>query len=1071
MTALPLKPLLRLAVVGSVDDGKSTLIGRLLYECDALFDDQIASVKKATSKRAADTGELDFSLFTDGLLAEREQGITIDVAYRYFSTNRRTIIVADTPGHVQYTRNMATGASTADAAVILIDARLGVLPQTRRHAYIASLLRVPYLAVAVNKMDLVDFDPATFTRIGAELLAFTSTLGFKEVRLFPVSARSGDNLTQFSQKTPWHQGGTLLGWLESLPHEEQIVDAPLRFPVQTVLRPHLDYRAFAGQVASGEVKVGDELVALPSGARSIVTGIDTFDGELTSASAPASVAIRLKHDIDLSRGDVLVHPARLPLSLQHFEANLVWFGEKSLEVGRRYLIKHTTRTVSAQVDRVISRKELEDLSDAPAETLALNDIGRVRITSRRPLLGDRYVDDRRTGAFIVIDPLTNDTVATGMILGPSADQSAVVGSSTISSEQRKSRLGHPGAIVLAPSEADAVALERQLFEAGVVASLARDGAVAVALAEAGLCAIAWAGTPQARRTIGDHARDAGVTFRQLDAKADTAALLGLLLPPKLEQPASGDRVTILYGSQTGNSRALAERLHQQLEAAGVEARVLRTGEYPVRELAKETLLYVVISTQGDGDPPDDAKSFVDFVVGKRAPQLPQLQFGVLGLGDTSYTKFCEIGRVLDARFAALGATRVVDAGECDVDFETVGAPWVVRALTHAQKRPGTVTATKVHVTKAIEPRFHREAPFAAEIYVNQRIVSRDALKDVRHLEVSLGASGLTYEPGDSLGIWPRNAPELVKAVLSTQHFDADLQLSRDEQRHPLSTWLASKLELTRLTKPFLVAHAALAKSAELDHAIGTEELRELLDTHQVIDVLRRYPAAWEPEAFVHALRKMSPRLYSIASSQKRVGAEAHLTVAHVAYQAFGDAHFGAASHHLATRAVEDLVPVFVESNPRFRVPADPSRDCIMIGPGTGVAPFRAFVQERAEVGAKGRNWLFFGEQHFRAQFLYQVEWQEALKRGHLSRLSLAFSRDQAQKIYVQHRMREAGKDLFAWLEGGAHLSVCGEATRMANDVNEALLAIVEEHGGKSREDAEAYVAQLRDSQRYQRDVY
>jgi sulfite reductase (NADPH) flavoprotein alpha-component len=974
---------------------------------------------------------------------------------------------------------MATGASTADAAVILIDARLGVLAQTRRHAYIASLLRVPYLAVAVNKMDLVAFDHATFTRIGEELLAFTSTLGFKEVRLFPVSARAGDNLTEFSPRTPWYQGGTLLGWLESLPHEERVLDAPMRFPVQHVLRPHLDYRAFAGQVASGEVKVGDEVLVLPSGARSRVAGIDTFDGPLTEAIAPASVAIRLENEIDIARGDVLVHPTRPPLSLQRFESNLVWFGEKPLEVGRRYLIKHTTRTVAAQVERVISRKELEDLSDAPAETLALNDIGRVVISSRRPLLCDRYVDDRRTGAFIVIDPLTNDTVATGMILGPSGEQSLQAGGSNISKEQRRTRLGHQAGVFIVPQEAAALALEKQLFEAGVVTALARaDGEVAVSLAEAGLCAIAWAESLVTRRTIAEQARDAGLTFRQLEEQPDVAALVALLLPPKSEPVvvSSGPRVTVLYGSQTGNSRALAEKLHQKLEAAGLEARVLRTGEYQVRELAKETLLYVVISTQGDGDPPDDAKSFFDFVTSKRAPQLPQLQFGVLGLGDTSYTKFCEIGRVIDARFVALGATRLVDAGECDVDFETVSTPWLEHALTQAQQRLKSSTSLPVakSAPKHAEARFHRDAPFAAEILVNQRIVSRDAQKDVRHVEISLGASGLTYEPGDSLGIWPRNPPELVKAVISTQHFDADLQLARDDQRHPLGTWLASKLELTRLTRPFLTAHAALSKSEELEAALrpeGAVKLRELLDTHQVIDVLRRYPASWEPEAFVHALRKMSPRLYSLASSQKRVGAEAHLTVAHVAYQAFGEAHFGAASHHLATRAAEDLVPVFVESNPRFRLPTDTARDCIMIGPGTGVAPFRAFVQDRVEVGAKGRNWLFFGEQYFRAQFLYQVEWQDALKRGHLAKLSLAFSRDQAQKIYVQHRMREAGKELFAWLEGGAHLYVCGEATRMANDVNEALLEIVQTHGGKSREDAENYVASLRDSQRYQRDVY
>ncbi|HZI07535.1 MAG TPA: GTP-binding protein, partial [Archangium sp.] len=275
------KELLRLVVVGSVDDGKSTLIGRLLYECNGLFEDQVAAVKRASAGE-----EIDFSLFTDGLRAEREQGITIDVAYRYFSTRRRKVIVADTPGHLQYTRNMATGASTADAAVILVDARLGILAQTRRHAYIASLLGIPYLAVSINKMDLMDFDPAVYERLTKEFDAFASTLGFEQVRYFPISARGGDNITQPSGRTPWHDGETLLGWLESLPHQRRLDGAPFRFPVQYVLRPNLDYRGFAGQIASGTVRVGDEVMVSPSGRRTRVAAIDTFEGTRQEESAP-----------------------------------------------------------------------------------------------------------------------------------------------------------------------------------------------------------------------------------------------------------------------------------------------------------------------------------------------------------------------------------------------------------------------------------------------------------------------------------------------------------------------------------------------------------------------------------------------------------------------------------------------------------------------------------------------------------------------------------------------------------------------------------------------------------------
>jgi bifunctional enzyme CysN/CysC/sulfate adenylyltransferase subunit 1 len=551
------RELLRLVVVGSVDDGKSTLIGRLLYECDGLFEDQIAAVRRASAKRAAARTEastellaqglraaagaeeeLDFSLFTDGLRAEREQGITIDVAYRYLSTSKRKIIIADTPGHIQYTRNMATGASTADAAVILVDARLGVLPQTRRHAYIANLLGIPYLAVAVNKMDLVDFDRATFERIGTELADFARTLGFEGVRLFPVSASRGDNITRPSARTPWHEGGTLLGWLESLPHQRRLDDAPLRFPVQYVLRPHQDYRGLAGQVASGTVRVGDEVVVLPSGRRTRVAGIDTFDGPLEEASAPASVTLRLADNVDASRGDVLAHEGTPPMALQQLDAMLVWFGEQPLDPSRRYLLKQTTRTAPAQVERILWRKELEDLSEVPAESLALNDIGKVRLSVRRPLLCDPYRENRRTGAFIIIDALTHDTVGAGMVLGPAdTGTRGAVESSLITAAERSARLGQPGAILLLPPGPDAASraygLERHLFDQGRhVAVVPGDVEVALALAGAGLVALVHAEAPQARRTLRAEARDAGVAFLELDAAEDLAPQLDRLLNPR-----------------------------------------------------------------------------------------------------------------------------------------------------------------------------------------------------------------------------------------------------------------------------------------------------------------------------------------------------------------------------------------------------------------------------------------------------------------------------------------------------------------------------------------------------------
>ncbi|WP_141620559.1 sulfate adenylyltransferase subunit 1 [Myxococcus sp. AB036A] len=540
------RELLRLVVVGSVDDGKSTLIGRLLYECDGLFEDQISAVRKASAKRTAaavsvpsealvqglkaaagaDGEELDFSLFTDGLRAEREQGITIDVAYRYLSTARRKVIVADTPGHIQYTRNMATGASTADAAVILVDARLGVLPQTRRHAYIASLLGIPYLAVAVNKMDLTDFDRGTFERIGAELVDFAHALGFEGVRLFPISASRGDNITRPSARTPWHEGGSLLAWLESLPHQRRQDDAPFRFPVQYVLRPHQDYRGLAGQIASGTVRVGDEIQVHPSGRRTRVASIDTFDGPLEEAASPASVTLRLADEVDASRGDVLAHVDQPPLSLHQLDAMLVWFGEQPLDCSRRYLVKQASRTAPAHIERVLWRKELADLSEQPAESLSLNDIGRVRVVCRRPLLTDPYRDNRRTGAFIVIDALTHDTVAAGMVLGPAEESTkGDVASSLITQSERRGRLGQPGAIVLLPATPDAGSrafqLERRLFDLGWhVTTSPGDVEVALALAAAGLVALVHTDAPQTRRALRAEARDAGAAWLELEATED-----------------------------------------------------------------------------------------------------------------------------------------------------------------------------------------------------------------------------------------------------------------------------------------------------------------------------------------------------------------------------------------------------------------------------------------------------------------------------------------------------------------------------------------------------------------------
>ena len=486
------KELVRFVTIGSVDDGKSTLIGRLLHDAHGLYQDQLDAVQRASvrgsTRGAESSSEMDFSLFTDGLAAEREQGITIDVAYRYFATERRKFIIADTPGHVQYTRNMATGASTADVAVILIDARLGVLAQTRRHAHIAALLGIPHVVACVNKMDLVGFDRATYDAIIAELTAIAARVGLRSLFALPISALEGDNVVTGSARMPWWDGGTMLDHLETVPVEHAYAHAnAFRFPVQLVLRPHLGYRGFAGTIASGTIRTGDEIVALPSGRRTRVTSVDVAGVDVGVASAPTSIALRFADDIDVSRGDMLARPEDAPRSEANFEANLVWMSERPLDPDKTYLLKHTTRTVRATIE-VLAGTDPETLQPAAPHVLALNDIGRVRVRARAPLFFDSYRDNRSTGAFILIDSVTNDTAAAGMIVAPfarseahgakDAANDATPGSgerSQVSARERRERLGQVGAVVTLSASGEAEAsslaftLERALFDAGRVA--------------------------------------------------------------------------------------------------------------------------------------------------------------------------------------------------------------------------------------------------------------------------------------------------------------------------------------------------------------------------------------------------------------------------------------------------------------------------------------------------------------------------------------------------------------------------------------------------------------------------
>ena len=424
--------LLRLATAGSVDDGKSTLVGRLLHDSKSVLADQLDAVERVSKEKGL--GIVDLALLTDGLRAEREQGITIDVAYRYFATARRSFILADCPGHVQYTRNTVTGSSTADALVLLIDVRRGVLEQTRRHLAVAALLRVPHIIFAVNKIDLVDYDEATFAAVAAQVERVAEELGVQRVRTVPVSALLGDNIVDRSERTPWYDGPSLLELLEDLPAAGEPAEQPFRFPVQLTIRPqqaaseeYRDYRGYAGQIAQGVVRVGDRVAVLPNGRETTVVGIDTFDGELAEAFAPMSVTLRLADDVDITRGELIAAASDAPEPTQDLDGTIAWLHERPLRVGQKVLVKHTTRSVLGIVRDIHGKLDLDTMTPVAAETLELNDIGRVQIRLATPIVAEPYAVSRRTGAFILVDPQAGSSLAAGMVRGEEAfsDQASI----------------------------------------------------------------------------------------------------------------------------------------------------------------------------------------------------------------------------------------------------------------------------------------------------------------------------------------------------------------------------------------------------------------------------------------------------------------------------------------------------------------------------------------------------------------------------------------------------------------------------------------------------------------------
>ncbi|WP_368151932.1 assimilatory sulfite reductase (NADPH) flavoprotein subunit [Aeromonas sp. R2-4] len=533
-------------------------------------------------------------------------------------------------------------------------------------------------------------------------------------------------------------------------------------------------------------------------------------------------------------------------------------------------------------------------------------------------------------------------------------------------------------------------------------------------------------------------------------------------------------LTILYGSQTGNAKGVASTIKAQAEARGLPVTLASMADYKPKQLKKESLLLVVVSTYGEGEPPESAVDLYDQLKKGKVGKLEGLKFAVLGLGDSSYEFFCQTGKDFDDFLTKAGAERIHELASLDVDYQDAARSWGEQAINAIAATLST-GATSSSVASAVQQavghsQYSKENPFPARLSVNQKITGRDSTKDIRHIEINLADSGLTYQPGDALGVWFDNDAELVNEVLALTGLSGDAATAHGTLR----TALSSHFELTRLHGGFIIGLADISNNAALKDLAGDKaQVNALVASAQVVDVLKRFPTALTAEQLIGLLRPLTPRLYSIASAQSEVEEEVHLTVGVVRYpQADGTVRFGAASSYLADRLIEDgEVRVFVEHNDNFRLPANPDTPVIMVGPGTGIAPFRAFMQEREAQGAEGKNWLFFGNPHFTQDFLYQVEWQRYVKSGLLSKISLAFSRDQANKIYVQDRLREAGLELYQWLEAGAHFYVCGDANKMAKDVQEALLDVIAEHGHKSREEAEEYLSELRRAKRYQRDVY
>ncbi|MEX2495506.1 MAG: assimilatory sulfite reductase (NADPH) flavoprotein subunit [Woeseia sp.] len=549
-----------------------------------------------------------------------------------------------------------------------------------------------------------------------------------------------------------------------------------------------------------------------------------------------------------------------------------------------------------------------------------------------------------------------------------------------------------------------------------------------------------------------------------------AAATEALPPPAAD--AGADTWTVFYATETGNSRRIAQSLGERAKEAGIAVELQDLRDYRPKGLAKLSNALFVVATHGIGEPPDGSELFFEFWLGERAPRLEQLNYSVLALGDSSYADFCAMGQILDDRLRALGAKPVVDRMECDLDYDAPAAAWTKSVVEHAVANSATEPPQSVRSPhlRAVSNRltYTRDTPFPAEILLDQPITGQGSGKDVRHIELDLESSGLRYEPGDSLGVVPQNPPQLVEALLEATRLDGDSEVNVNDSPMALSAALATHREITIVNRPLLETVAQHHDDLQSILA-DRNRLTEFFASRQVIDLFADYRKDWSSQELVDCLRRLTPRLYSIASSPDANPDEAHLTVSVVRYEQFGRPHWGSASNFLAGGASQ--VPVYIEPNDRFRLPQDGDTPIIMVGAGTGVAPYRAFVEHRREHGQGGDNWLIFGDRNFASDFLYQLEWLRYRKDGILTRMDVAFSRDQQQKIYVQHKILEQAQRLYAWLERGAHFYVCGDAERMAGDVHQALLSVVQQQGKLSAERAAEYVNELKSGRRYQRDVY